>query len=232
MSLGETNAVTVGIGDLEEGDAWEVMVRRESDNGLAVEQRGDGVQPSQRDATDLAGLSGGRILPSRCGTPRSYRNSSAARPAAASSTAGTVKVNRVPSPGPPLSAQMRPPCASTMPLQIGSPDPSRPCRRSDPRFSSREKLRNRLGSSSGRHSPALVGNGDRHVEPLPHDVDRDGRRLRRVPGRVGEEVVQDLDDAPPVRHHPRRQRPPDHPRSARSGSTTGPAPTPRTGCAA
>ena len=57
MSLGETNAVTVGIGDLEEGDAWEVMVRRESDNGLTVEQRGDAVQ---RDATDLAGLSGGQ----------------------------------------------------------------------------------------------------------------------------------------------------------------------------
>ena len=37
VSPGETNAVTVGIGDLEEGDAWEVMVRRESDNGLAVE---------------------------------------------------------------------------------------------------------------------------------------------------------------------------------------------------
>ena len=36
---------------------------------------------------------------------------------------------------------MQPPCASTMPLQMDRP------------------------------SPALAGNGDRHVEPLPHDVD-------------------------------------------------------------
>ena len=47
MSLGETNAVTVGIGDLEEGDAWEVMVRRESDNGLAVECQTEGFAVEQ-----------------------------------------------------------------------------------------------------------------------------------------------------------------------------------------
>ena len=35
---------------------------------------------------------------------------------------------------------------------------------------------------------------------------RDGGRLRRVPGRVREEVVQHLDDAPLVGHHPRQVR--------------------------
>ena len=42
---------------------------------------------------------------------------------AASSAIGIVNVNRVPRPGPPLSARMRPPCASTSPLQMARPRP-------------------------------------------------------------------------------------------------------------
>ena len=36
VALGETNAVTVGIGKLDVGEVWEAMVRRASDDGLAV----------------------------------------------------------------------------------------------------------------------------------------------------------------------------------------------------
>ena len=68
--------------------------------------------------------------------------------AADCSAAGSVKVNRAPSPGPSLSAQMRPPWASTMPLQMASPspDPSTPERWSD--REARENLRNSSGRSS------------------------------------------------------------------------------------
>ena len=55
-------------------------------------------------------------------------------PLPASSTVGIVKVNRAPMPGPSLSAQMRPPWASTIPLQMASPrpDPATPLPRSSP----------------------------------------------------------------------------------------------------
>ena len=36
VALGETNAVTVGIGKLDVGEVWEAMVRRASGDGLAV----------------------------------------------------------------------------------------------------------------------------------------------------------------------------------------------------
>ena len=41
----------------------------------------------------------------------------------AASATGIVKVKRAPRPTPPLSARMRPPCASTRPLQMASPSP-------------------------------------------------------------------------------------------------------------
>ena len=65
-----------------------------------------------------------------------------------SSTDGSVKVNRAPMPGPSLSAQMRPPCASTIPLQMARPrpDPRTPLPRSSP--SIRVNFRNRKGRSS------------------------------------------------------------------------------------
>ena len=37
VSLGDTNAVTVSLDELDDGDAWEVLIRRESDDGLAIE---------------------------------------------------------------------------------------------------------------------------------------------------------------------------------------------------
>ena len=65
-----------------------------------------------------------------------------------------------------------------------------------------EQVRQPLGG----YPPALVRDGDRHVVALPHGRYPDGRRLVGVPGRVGEEVVQHLDDAPPVRHDQRQLR--------------------------
>ena len=44
------------------------------------------------------------------------------------------------------------------------------------------------------------------MDVLPHGGHPDGRRLGRVPGRVGQQVAQDLDDALPVRQHPRQVR--------------------------
>ena len=47
-------------------------------------------------------------------------------PLPAPSTVGRVKVNRAPRPGPSLSARMRPPWASTIPLQMARPRPVSP----------------------------------------------------------------------------------------------------------
>ena len=49
-------------------------------------------------------------------------------PLPASSTVGIVKVNRAPMPGLSLSAHIRPPWASTIPLQMASPRSSPPGR--------------------------------------------------------------------------------------------------------
>ena len=52
-----------------------------------------------------------------------------------------------------------------------------------------------------RDAPALVGDRNRHGIAIAAGGDPDGRRLGGVPGRVREEVVQDLNDALPVGHH-------------------------------
>ena len=65
-----------------------------------------------------------------------------------------------------------------------------------------EQVRQPLGG----YPSALVRDGDGHMVTLPHGGHPDGGRLVRVPGRVGEEVVQHLDDAPPVRHDQRQLR--------------------------
>ena len=57
-----------------------------------------------------------------------------------------------------------------------------------------------------RHAPALVRDGDRHVKPVARRVDADGGGRGRAAGRVRDEVVQHLDDARLVRHHPRQVR--------------------------
>ena len=54
--------------------------------------------------------------------PRASRDGEAETEAAGlAAAAGSVNVTRVPRPGPALSARMRPPCASTSPLQMTSP---------------------------------------------------------------------------------------------------------------
>ncbi len=65
-----------------------------------------------------------------------------------------------------------------------------------------EQARQTLGRDAG----ALVDDRHRHVHPLVHRRHPDRRRLGRVPGGVREQVAQDLDDALPVREHPRQVR--------------------------
>ena len=57
-----------------------------------------------------------------------------------------------------------------------------------------------------RHAPALVRDRDGDVDALAHRGDPDGRGLRGVPGGVGEQVVQHLDDAPAVGQRARQVR--------------------------
>ena len=57
-------------------------------------------------------------------------------------------MSRAPCPWPPLSARMRPPCASTRPLQMASPRPP-PIPRSPSSVPTRAYFRNRCGSRSG-----------------------------------------------------------------------------------
>ena len=55
-----------------------------------------------------------------------------------------------------------------------------------------------------RHALALVGHRDRDENAVPRRGDPDGRRLGRAPGGVREEVVEDLDNALMLGHHPRQ----------------------------
>ena len=66
-----------------------------------------------------------------------------------------MKVNRLPSPIPSLSARMRPPWASTIPLQMARPSPDPPSSRPRSSPSSCENLRNRWGRcSAGTPTPS------------------------------------------------------------------------------
>ena len=53
----------------------------------------------------------------------------------------------------------------------------------------------------GGYAPPRVDNGYRNFGVLPHRSHPDCRCLGRVPSRVGQQVADDLDNAPPVRHH-------------------------------
>ena len=53
----------------------------------------------------------------------------------------------------------------------------------------------------GGHALALIGHGDGHVALLRGRGHPNGSRLGRVAGGVGQQVVQDLEDALPVGHH-------------------------------
>ena len=63
---------------------------------------------------------------------------------------------------------------------------------------------NRRGSCSAGTPLPFVGDGDRDVNPGAFRRDPDRGRFRRVPGGVGEQVVQHLDDALRVGHYPRQ----------------------------
>ena len=89
------------------------------------------------------------------GSRRCLRRGRRAARRAGSSTAGRVKVNRLPSPIPSLSARMRPPWAYTIPLQMASPSPDPPSSRTRSSPSSCENLRNRWGNcSAGTPTPS------------------------------------------------------------------------------
>ena len=55
-----------------------------------------------------------------------------------------------------------------------------------------------------RDAPALVGDRDRHIQPLALRRDPDGGGLGRVARGVGEQVVEHLHQALPVGHDPRQ----------------------------
>ena len=63
------------------------------------------------------------------------------------------------------------------------------------------ELPEQVRQSLRRYAPPLVGHRDRNVNVLPHYGHRDNGRLRGVFGRVGQQIADDLDDAPPVGHH-------------------------------
>ena len=70
-------------------------------------------------------------------------------PAPTSPATGSVKVKRAPRPTPPLSARMRPPWASTSPLQIARPRPAPPVPAPRPPSAAPEYLRNSCARRSG-----------------------------------------------------------------------------------
>ena len=131
---------------------------------------------------------------------------SAATPSPATSATGSVKVTSVPWPTPPLAARMRPPWASTSPLQIARPRPAAPSAPSRSPPARPVCLRNRCASRSGatpRPSSATV---TATWTPSRTAATRMGEDFRGVPGGVGEQVVQHLHDAPPVGHRGRQVR--------------------------
>ena len=80
-----------------------------------------------------------------------------------------------------------------------SPDPAMSRPRSSP--SMRENFLNRCGRrSAGTPTPSSAT--ERATDAIAHGGDPDGGQLVRVPGRIGQQVVQHLDDAPPVRQDP------------------------------
>ena len=101
--------------------------------------------------------------------------------------AGIVNVNRAPQPTPPLSARMRPPCASTSPFEIARPRPVPPGR-SGP-------LAEQVRDLVGRDPPALVRHVHRDEGALARALDLDRRRGRRTPRSVREQVAEHLHDA-------------------------------------
>ena len=124
----------------------------------------------------------------------------------ASATAGTVKVNRVPSPCPPLSARIRPPVRlhysfadgqaqafpSYTPAQVLAVDPG--------------VLPEEVGQALCGYASPLVRDGDGDVHVLHRCAHSDGGLIGRILGRVGEKVGQDLRQALSIRPDPGQVR--------------------------
>ena len=63
-------------------------------------------------------------------------------------------------------------------------------------------LAEQLAEMVRRDAPALVGDRDRHMQPLARRRNPDGSGFRRLARRVGEQVVEYLHHALPVGHDP------------------------------
>ena len=90
-----------------------------------------------------------RVFPGSCRAARAGADARPPEAAPCSSATGTVKVNRLPRPTPSLSARIRPPCASTSPLQMVRPSPAPASPRSRVPPAGAAYLRNRCDSRSG-----------------------------------------------------------------------------------
>ena len=101
---------------------------------------------------------------------------------------------------------MRPPWASTMPLQMASPRPDPAISRPPLLAVEPGELAEQVRQPLGGHAHAVVRHREGDVDAIPHRGHPDGGQLVRVVGRVGEQVAQRLDDAPPVRHDPGQVR--------------------------
>ena len=113
-------------------------------------------------------------------------------------TADRVNTKRAPKPGPSLSALMRPPWASHYPLADRQPQAGSVA--SHIAVLSAGELAEQARQVLGGYPPPLVGHRDLDVNARAHGGHQDGR-LRGVFGRVRQQVADDLDDAPAVRHH-------------------------------
>ena len=64
-----------------------------------------------------------------------------------------------------------------------------------------QELAEEMGQPPGGYAVPLVGHRERNMDVFPNDGHPDDRRLLGMPGRVGQQVAQNLHDAPSVRHH-------------------------------
>ena len=130
--------------------------------GFSARMRRGSSRGSPVDTTaNPAAVSVSRTWSSACGSSSTTRMRVSSRPgrsrrregdsdtftsSPALSTVGMVNVNRAPRPSPSLRAQMRPPCASTSPLQMARPRPVARARLPSP---APIRLANRCASRSG-----------------------------------------------------------------------------------
>ena len=105
-------------------------------------------------------------------------------------------MKRAPWPVPPLSARMRPPCASTRPLRDREPEPGA--------SGGAGALPEEMREPVGRDAPALVRDRERDVAAFGLRLDADRRRRRRACRAAFESrLFEHLGDALGVGHRPR-----------------------------